>query len=265
MIRALMRRTCLIHQQQGIGDLIFIQKIVRKYAENGFNVICPIKSEHRAIRDHFSTEEIHYPLISEQDKLLERFPFDEQHVRLVSECETNFDDDRFAAPFDAGDFIFLALGPAYRRQPEGLMLSKYRLVGMDYSDWPSYVQTKRNYAAETGLWEHLGLKRNSRYTMINEFSSNGRLEIPAPEGDVVYMRKIEGYSLFDWIVVLERCSRLITVDTSLVWLAEVYMKKSVPVHLLSKWPTGQPSYGDFVTALRLPWKWTQRVEDLKLD
>jgi hypothetical protein len=259
-----MKKTCLIHQQQGIGDLIFIQKIVRKYVENNFNVICPIKIEHRVIRDHFSAEAVRYPLISEDGKLLERFEFDHEHVRLVSECETDFADARFAAPFHRGDFVFLALGPAYRRVADGLMLSKYLLAGIDYSDWPDYVKTKRNYAAEAALWGHLGLKRNSKYTLINEFSSNGRIEIKAP-GEAVYMRKIGDYSLFDWLTVLERCSRLVTVDTSLVWLAEVFLRKDVPVHLVSKWPTGQPSYGDFQSALRLPWRFAQQVSDLKFD
>lgn len=259
-----MNKTCLIHQQQGIGDLIFIQKIIAKYVENNFNVICPIKVEHRVIKDHFSTDRVQYPLISEQSTLLEGFDFAREHIRLVSECETNFEDSRFAAPYDAGDLVFLALGPAYRRLQDGLMLSKYRLVGMDYSDWPAYVKTKRNYAAESALWDHLGLKRNSNYTLVNEFSSNGRLEIRVP-GETVYMRKIENFSLFDWISVLERCSRLVTVDTSLIWLAEVFLKKTVPVHLLSKWPAGQPSYGDLKSALRLPWRFAQKVSDLNLD
>ena len=258
-----MKKTCLIHQQQGIGDLIFIQKIIGKYVENDFNVICPIKIEHRVIKDHFSTERVHYPLISAESTLVERFPFDQDHVRLVSECETNFADSRFARPYEAGDFVFLALGPAYRQLPDGLMLSKYRLAGLDYSDWPDYVRTKRNFAAEAALWDHLGLKRNAKYTLVNEFSSNGRLEIQVP-GNVVYMRKIEGYTLFDWISVLQRCSRLITVDTALVWVAEVFLKKPVPVHLLSKWSTGQTSFDDFKSALRLPWQFAQKVSDLKL-
>ena len=69
------KKTCLIHQQQGIGDLIFIQKIIKKYVEND----------------------------------------------------------------------------------------------MDFSDWQDYVPTKRNYAAELALWDHLGLERNTKYTLINEF------------------------------------------------------------------------------------------------
>ncbi len=260
-----MKKTCLIHQQQGIGDLIFIQKIIRKYVDNDFNVICPILIQHRVIRDHFSTEEVRYPLISEQSTLLEDFEFAREHVYLVSQCEEHFGDSLFTKPVDAGDFVFLALGPAYKRLPaDGLMLSKYRLTGMEFSDWQDYVKTQRNYPRELALWDHLGLKRNTKYTLINEFSSNGRIEIKDP-GDAVYMRKIENYSLFDWLTVLERSSRLITVDTALVWLAEVFLKQSVPLYLLSKWPTGVPSFSDFKPALRLPWGFTPRVSDLKLD
>jgi len=55
------KKTCLIHHQQGIGDLIFIQKIIRKYSENGFNVICPILIQRKVIRDHFSSDDVRVP------------------------------------------------------------------------------------------------------------------------------------------------------------------------------------------------------------
>src|SRR5262245_32472053 len=110
-----MKTTCLIHQQQGIGDLIFIQKIIKKYAENGYNVICPIRIQHRVIRDHFSSDQVRYPLISEQSTLLENFEFAREHVDLVSRCESHIGDSSFTEPFDGGDFVFLALGPAYKR------------------------------------------------------------------------------------------------------------------------------------------------------
>lgn len=259
-----MKKTCLIHQQQGIGDLIFIQKIVKHYADAEFNVICPILIQHRVIQDHLATDQAHYPLISEQSTLLESFDFARDHIRLVSECETRFEDSQFSKPLETDDFVFLALGPAYKRLPaDGLMLSKYRLAGLDYLGWQDTVAVKRNYAAEGKLWDHLGIQRGRKYTLINEFSSNGRIEIKVP-GDAIYMRKIEGYSLFDWISVIERCSRLITVDTALVWLAELFLTSGTPAYLLSKWPTGEPSYGDFRPALRLPWNFTPHIEDLKL-
>ena len=259
-----MKKTCLIHQQQGIGDLIFIQKIIAKYVEDGFDVVCPIKIEHKVIRDHFSSDRVRYPLISEQDRLLEDFEFMHDHVRLVSECESQFGDLAFAKPFEGDGFVFLALGPAYKRLPaEGLMLSKYRLAGIDYAGWQDHVPANRNYDGEIALWEYLGLKRNMQYTLVNEFSSNGRLEIPVP-GDAIYMRKTGTFTLFDWITVLERCSRLITVDTALVWLAEVFLKRRVPLSIVSKWSTGQPSFEDFRPALRLPWTFVPRVSELKL-
>ena len=258
-----MKKTCLIHQQQGIGDLIFIQKIIAKYVEDGFDAVCPIKIEHKVIRDHFSSDRVRYPLISEQSRLLEDFEFMHDHVRLVSECESQFGDLAFAKPFEGDGFVFLALGPAYKRLPaDGLMLSKYRLTGMDYAGWQDHVPANRNYDGEIALWEYLGLKRNMQYTLVNEFSSNGRLEIKVP-GDAIYMRQIEGYTLFDWLSVLEGCSRLVTVDTSLVLLAEVFLKKNIPAYLISKWPAGDPSYIGFQPDLKLPWIFAPHASDLK--
>ena len=140
-----MKKTCLIHQQQGVGDLIFIQKIVRQYSEDGFNVICPILNQHKVIRNLFSTESARYPLISDKSVLLESFDFAQEHVYLVTQCETHFGDSLFTKPIDAGDFVFLALGPSYKRLPaDGLMESKYRLAGIDSSDWQDFVSMKRN-------------------------------------------------------------------------------------------------------------------------
>ena len=247
-----MKKTCFIHQQQGIGDIIFIQKIVRKYGEQGFNVVCPILIQHRVARDYMSTENAHYPLISEESKLLDSFDFAREYIDLVSQCESDDKATLFTKPVDRGDYVFLALGPSYRRVPGGLMQSKYALAGIDWSDWQDYVKVQRNVAAEQSLLRLLKIEPGSKYTLINEYSSNGRIEIKDP-GDAVYMRNIKRYTLFDWIGVLENCSRLITVDTSLVLLAEVFLKKNVNATLISKWPTGAPSYAPLKSALRLPW------------
>jgi hypothetical protein len=79
------------------------------------------------------------------------------------------------------------------------------------------------------------------------------------------MRQIKGYTLFDWLPVLEGCSRLVTVDTSLVLLAEVFLKKNIPAYLISKWPAGEPSYIGFQPDLALPWIFAPHASDLKLD
>ncbi len=260
-----MKRVCLIHQQQGIGDLLFIQKIVKKYCQEGFNVICPILTQHKIILNCVTTETARYPLISEKSALLESFEYARDHIFLVSACETHFGDSLFARPLDAGDFVFLALGPSYKRFPEdGVMLSKYRLAGIDHSDWQDFVSIRRNLKSESSLLRLLGLDKDRKYTLINEYSSNGRVEIKDP-GDAIYMQQIKGYTLFDWIAVLEGCSRLVTVDTSLVLLAEVFLRKTAPAYLISKWPTGDPSYIGLQPALRLPWVFAPYASDLKLD
>jgi hypothetical protein len=259
-----MKKTCLIHQPQGLGDLLFIQKIVKKYCEDGFNVICPILSRHKIVQNCLTTESAHYPLISDKGVILESFDFARDHVFLVGACETHRGESLFTKPLDAGDFVFLALGPSYKRLPEGLMLSKYGLAGIDSSGWQDFVTITRNPAKENSLLRLLSLDKDRKYTLINEYSSDGRIEIKAPE-DTVYMHQIKGYSLFDWLSVLEGCSRLVTVDTALVVLAEVFLRKGVPAYLISKWPTGEPSYFGTDQALRLPWIFAPHAADLKFD
>ena len=72
-------------------------------------------------------------------------------------------------------------------------------------------------------------------------------------------------TLFDWLPLIEACSRLITVDTSVVLLAEVFLNKDIPAYLVSKWPTGDPSYIGFQRNLRLPWIFAPHASDLKID
>jgi hypothetical protein len=260
-----MKRICLIHQQQGLGDLLYIQKIVRKYSDDGFVVICPILNQHKIVRDCLSSESARYPLISEKSVLLETFDFAREHIYLVTQCETHFGDSLFTRPVDTGDFIFLALGPSYKRLTgDGLMRSKYRLAGVDPSGWQSFVTIKRNLAKEHSLLKLLGLDESREYTLVNEYSSNGRIEIEDP-GDAVYMRQIKGYTLFDWLSVLAGCTRLVTVDTSLVLLAEIFLKKTIPAYLISKWPTGEPSYIGFQPDLELHWIFAPHASDLKFD
>ena len=259
-----MRKTCLIHQQTGIGDIIFIQKIIKSYCARDFNVICPIRFEHRAATDYLAAEHTHYPLLSADLQQVENFDFAHEHAYLVGQCETHIGDTLFTTPIATGDFVFLPLAVNWKLMANGNMWSKYEMAGIDWSDWQDFVTINRNREAENSLLRLLGIDKGKPYTLINEYSSNGRIPIKDP-GDAIYMRQIHRYTLFDWIAVLEGCSRLITVDTSVVFLAEAFLKKSVPAYLTSKLPAGHPSYWSLELVLRLPWIFAPRASDLKIE
>ena len=45
-------KICLIHQPAGIGDVFFLQYVVRKYMAMGYHVIWPLKDEILWIKDY---------------------------------------------------------------------------------------------------------------------------------------------------------------------------------------------------------------------
>jgi hypothetical protein len=142
------------------------------------------------------------------------------------------------------------------------MTSKYSVADIDYDDWQSYVHINRDREKENRLYyEVLGLKDDSKYTLINEHCSTHQIDI-SPCGNSVYMSKIEGYSLFDWITVLERASRLITIDTGVCLLAEVFLPKDVPCHLINRY--SPPSFVDLPNIFKLNWQYCISPADIKI-
>lgn len=95
----------------------------------------------------------------------------------------------------------------------------------DCSIWRNFP-IKRNLEKEHQIIADLGLDGEG-YTFINEMYGSeavgsGSIKIPKKGKTVTLFRK-NGYTLFDWLGVLEKCSSYHTVDTSVVWLID-YLK-----------------------------------------
>jgi hypothetical protein len=76
------------------------------------------------------------------------------------------------------------------------------------------------------------------------------------------MSNIYGYTAFDWISVIEKCSRLITVDTSVPHLAEVFLPKHVPCHLLNRYTP--PTFVDLPKIFKLDWQYCVTPADITI-
>ena len=44
------KQVIMIDQPQGIGDILFIQKIVRHFADKGFKVVLPVAEKYRWVK-----------------------------------------------------------------------------------------------------------------------------------------------------------------------------------------------------------------------
>lgn len=250
-------KTCFVYQPSGVGDIVFTQKIARHYKELGYKVVWPLYQYFAWMRPYLAQEGVEFPILSNDRKILEEFENSDKFYYLMGSTFA-----LFRKPVVAVDFVYLSCGPATLINDE-MMSAKYSVADVSYDGWQDFVCINRNWQQEHDLFYNvLGLTDNTKYTLINENCSSHRIDIP-PVGVSVYMKEIPGYTIFDWITVIERCSRLITIDTSLPHLAEVFLPKHVPCHLLNRYTPA--SFVDLPKIFKLNWQYCVTPDDIVID
>lgn len=250
-------KTCFIYQPSGVGDIIFIQKIAHHYKELGYKIVWPLYPYLIWIKPYLQQEGFEFPMLSGNRTILEPFEHSEKYFYLMGSTYA-----LFRKPVHGLDFVYLSCGPATLINDE-MMSAKYAVADVDYENWQDYVKINRNHEREAELFYNvLKLRDNVPYTLINETCSSHRIDIE-PVGNTVYMKAIPGYTALDWILVIEKCSRLITIDTSIPHLAEVFLPKHVPCHLLNRYTPS--SFVDLPKIFKLNWQYCLTPADIVID
>ena len=241
-------RVIILDQPQGIGDILFLQKVAKTFADRGFRVIHPVWEKIKWVVDYIEPYPgVEYPILGTA------FDFCNEFSKLHNQCI----EKPIETIVKCGDkFVFVPLGSAYRVLESGVMVSKYKIVGMGWGDWTDYVKLVRNPEKEENLKKSLEI--SGSYTLVNEHCSGGKMTLPAIE-NAVYLKEIEGYTLFDWLSVIEGAEKIITIDTSLVLLCEIF-KIQVPLYMVSRYTP--PTFEPIEPLLHLPWKLALTVDDL---
>jgi hypothetical protein len=125
---------------------------------------------------------------------------------------------------------------------EQWMRSKYDMYGMDYRDWKELAWWERDYDKEIEL-----LKMHVNYApiLINAtFGSECKLKsaVPTIKG-AINMRVIDGYSLFDWVGIIERATEIHTVNTSIIYLLDQLELTAKEIHIYPRSIKGQTHKG----------------------
>lgn len=247
-------KTCFIYQPSGVGDILFCQKIAKHYRDMGYKVVWPLYQWFEWMKPYIEDEYISHPILSNERKILEPFEHSEQFFYLM--CSTNA---LFRAPVVAADFIYLSLGPATLSASE-LMTAKYSVADVQYEHWQRYVKINRDYQKENDLFYNvLGLNDDSQYTFINEHCSTHKIDIQNLDNSV-RMQVIPGFTGLDWIKVIEKASRLITIDTSVAHLAEIFLPYHVPCYLINRY--NPPSFVDLHKIFKLNWNFCVSPDDI---
>lgn len=259
-----MKKPCFICQPFGIGDILFIQKIIRHCAAQGLRVIVPLRPDLRWLRYHLLPHpDIEYPLLKEVNGRYQGdFEFSETFLELWRMSEHNLEDERFNYPLSNNDFMFLGLAALWKRLPNNLMPGKYEFAGIDYKDWTKHVFLKRRPHVERELfYDVLGLKDGERFTLVNQYCSGGKLDFNVP-GNIVNMQEIDGFTPIDWFLTIERAAQIVTIDTSLVLLVEI-LGRQKPLYMISRYTP--PSFKELEDILTLKWNLVPLPGDLRVE
>lgn len=201
-------KICIVRQPAGLGDILFCQKIVYKIKEKyNLNVIWPVSKEYSSIESDINSPAKFCSIDAD-------FPF----KNLFGQKNIINNDKILYIPLQDADQYYPGLC---------MMDSKYKFVGLKYNDWQLYLHLNRDKDKEQNLKRELGISKGEDYVILNK--TYGSLSAPAicryllnfkSKFKIIELKKIEGYSLFNWSLVLEQAKEIHTVDTSLMYIME---------------------------------------------
>jgi hypothetical protein len=195
----------IINQPFGLGDIIFLQGLVEKLRQD-HTIVFPVADEYAWVSYYLKRDNVHFPRRSEVAINYEDTTMREDYLPL-----------RFSTQ------ILRGLSPHDYSHDHTVMEDKYSLMKEHYRIWRDFP-INRNLKKEKELVSYLGLDGDD-YVFINEtYGSDsvgrGLINIQEVSKKTVRLSIIDGYTLFDWISVLEKCKQFHTVDTSVVWLID---------------------------------------------
>lgn len=198
----------LIDQYLGIGDILYVQKIVRMLEAQGHEVYLPVVDQLQWLHDYIDTTCSHADIAG--------IDFDKVYVTGR------------ATEYVASDLM---------------MKAKYDMLEMDGTDYINYIEIKRNIKKELELKEKLNIK--GPYRLVCPYfgtpphkNSSGHWKMEIPHSDElqnVVVENIDGYTIFDWITVITEADEIYTTDTCILFLIEKYQCRANKLVSFSRW------------------------------
>jgi hypothetical protein len=214
-------KICLIYQPCGLGDILFIQKIANHWRDKGFKIIIPVVYELSWLNDYI--KDVDFISWDDSGGLLTHKDPLPQHVTFPHKEKYNpFNKSEFT-----DDFVFINL---FEPPKISVMLNKYEITGLEWEDWSDHLNFDRDFGKEDELFKLMGLNEGDDYVFINKnYQTRPRVinfdHISGNQNDyggkkVIEMSIIDGYSLFDWLKVIEGASEIHMIESSLNYVLE---------------------------------------------
>jgi hypothetical protein len=211
-----MRRVLIVNQFRGLGDLLFCVPLLRTYFEKGYKIIQPVVPEYVACAKHF-------PEFTWVDKSL---------------ININYDSKDFVKT-DYHEVLPMRFSDTIARKPyREVMRSKYDMMNMDYRIWQQLTWV-RDIEAEQRLFDSFNI--NEPYILVNDVfrtDKTGSVSInPQTDKRIIRMSVMPGYTLLDWLLLMQRADEIHTVGTSINYIIDVpFAEVNCPVHLYVRRP-----------------------------
>lgn len=215
-----MSKVCIVNQFFELGDIMFIEPIYRHYHEQGYEVIAPVNSEYLWIQDYI-------PYVKFVDKA--RFPYN-------YESPVQPEDGRLHLPLRFAHPLYRGYDLHYGDDRTNWMCDKYLYLGLDKDMWRT-MRFDRKHDKEMDLFEKLNT--SGPYNLVNEHFGGSFEKVPITitnDLPCVYMERIPGYTLLDWMKVIQGAENIYTPETSLIYLIESFEVKAKELHLYPRYP-----------------------------
>lgn len=204
-------KTCLIYQPVGLGDILWIQKIVDVIIADEYQIYYPVEDVYfDMVSKYIKKDNLHWVRTSDNFPLKEYFGDSNVH-----QTETE---------------LYLPISFADRYFPNcSVMISKYYFVDISISDYRNYFELNRDSKREEKLIETYNLYKD--FILVNKsFGTNPKKrEFNISTNKNIHVMNIDqdkqnGFCLFDWIGAIEKALEIHTVETSFCYLVDKYAR-----------------------------------------
>lgn len=210
-------KNVVILQPHGIGDCIFAQGIARYYMRGGLKVYWPVVQKYIAHlkRAYPDINWIHYDWYS-RDHVV-------RHDLLHALCAPIRYSNTFA-------------GVSYSE----IMRAKYDMYHLDWKTWRNHAQWQRDITNETALIQMHGINPGDRFNLISrDFGTDPIKSVPIDVANglkTVFVKQIDGFSLFDWAGLMREATEIHFVESSNIYLLEMLDLKAESINLYTRKP-----------------------------
>ena len=209
------KKIIFIDQPRFLGDIIFVMAIAQKYVNDGYLVEFPIDDQYlgpHGIQKYFPNVNLL--------RLSEYSNYYKYHNSKILE--------------DATHKYFLLSDSTYRSVARKHMQGKYLFIGLNFETWRT-IKIARDYEMEEKLMSVVGVEKGEKFNLVNEYYSDEKIAKMRVVVDNnyrnIYMSKIPGFSIFDWMGLIEKAESIHTVHTALHYLLDIMPNITSNLHI----------------------------------